>query len=113
MIPVTYLACPYSHPDPVVRRMRFEICNHAAGALMAQGHAVYSPISHSHPIALAHDLPAGWDFWQRQDMAMLERCQRLAVLMLPGWRDSVGVMAEIREALRLGLPVEYVGEATR
>jgi hypothetical protein len=108
MTPVTYLAGPYSDPDPIVRRLRFDALNRAAGQLMAAGVLVYSPISHSNPIALAWDLPTGWDWWQRQDMAMLERCQRLVVLTLDGWRDSVGVQAEIRAARFLGIQEEYM-----
>ena len=100
-----YLACPYSHQDPVVRAARFEVANLAAGRLMDEGHLVFSPISHTHPVALAYGLPTGFDYWERYDRAMLSRCSRLVVLTLDGWVESVGVNAEIRISQEFGLPV--------
>ena len=75
---------------------------------MATGELVFSPISHTHPIAEAGGLPLGWDFWERYDRAMLDACRRVVVLMLNGWRESVGIQAEIGLAWRMGLPVEYM-----
>lgn len=46
-----YLCHPYSHPDPAVRRQRFESANDLAGRLMRSGFVVFSPLSHSVPIA--------------------------------------------------------------
>jgi len=75
---------------------------------MGQGLLIFSPISHSHPIALAGDLPLGFDYWEKYDRAMLERCSGLIVLMLDGWKESVGVQAEIRIAEELGLDISFV-----
>ena len=105
---ITYLAVPYSHPDPAVRQARFETVNEVAARMMAEGHYVFSPISHTHPIAMAGDLPKGWEFWSEYDRQMLMRCSRLVVLMLDGWRESVGVQAEIRIASGWNMPIEYV-----
>ena len=109
---VVYLACPYSHPDPAVRESRFQAVNRAAGQLMAAGTFVFSPISHTHPIAEAHDLPGNWAFWGAYDRAMISRCSRLLVLQLDGWEESVGVQAEIAIAREVGLPVEFVTSAS-
>ncbi len=104
---LTYLASPYSDPSPEVEHARFlEACKHAA-QMMAQGILVFSPIAHSHPIALAGDLPRGWDFWERPCMAMLGPSERLVVLMLDGWRESVGVTAEIKNMIDAGKQVMY------
>lgn len=105
---IVYLAVPYSHPDPAVRRQRFEQVNVVAGRLMRDGVHVFSPISHTHPIAEACDLPKGFDFWRHYDMAFLLTCCKVIVLMLDGWRESVGVAAEIEIATGLGLPIEYM-----
>jgi len=104
---LVYLACPYSHPDPAVRLERFNAANRAAARLMASGVYVFSPISHTHPIALAGDLPLGWDFWQGYDRAVLACCERLLVLMLDGWESSVGIRAEIALAQEMGIPVVH------
>ena len=57
-----YLACPYSHPDNNVREHRFKMANRAAAKLMGEGHIIYSPISHTHPIAVEGDLPLDWAY---------------------------------------------------
>ena len=105
---LVYLATPYTHPDSQVRERRFREVSRVAGDMMRQGIHVFSPISHTHPIALAGCLPKGWEFWQAQDFAMLRACSKLAVLMQDGWQDSVGVQAEMALAREMGLPVEFI-----
>lgn len=105
-----YLASPYSHHDAAVRQHRFEEACRAAAALLKAGLAVFSPIAHSHPIA-AHGLPTSWEYWSRLDREYLARCDVLAVLTLPGWRESIGVQGEIAIAGELGLPVVFVSPA--
>lgn len=104
---IVYLAVPYSHPDQSVRERRFQAANVKAAKLMAEGRHVFSPISHSHVIALAHSLPVTWKFWRDQDMAVLRHCCALVVYQLDGWDRSVGVRAEIEAATSLGIPIEY------
>jgi hypothetical protein len=106
--PLVYLACPYSHPDPAVREERFHASNRAAAQLMGQGIMVFSPISHTHPIAVAGDLPKGWDFWERYDRAVLSCCCKVVILQIDGWEQSTGVQAEIRIAVEMGIPVEFL-----
>lgn len=103
-----YLASPYSHADPAVRQQRFETVCFVAANLMREGTHVYSPIAHTHPIALKGDLPKGWDFWEAFDRKMLAACQECWVVMMDGWRESKGVQAEIKIAEEMGLPVKYV-----
>lgn len=103
-----YLAVPYSDPDPAVREERFHVVNEAAAVLMGQGLYVFSPISHTHPIAAAGALPLGWDFWEGYDREMLSACGALVVLCLDGWNRSTGVTSEIAIAEELGLPVFFV-----
>lgn len=102
-----YLASPYSHPDPAVRLARFEAANRAAGELMRQGLIVFSPISHSHPIATICDLPLEFDFYMASARYFIQRARMMIVLTLQGWMESRGVMAEIDMARDYGLPVEY------
>lgn len=105
---LVYLATPYSHPDPAVRLQRFHRVNLMAARLMEKGFRIFSPISHTHPIAEAGDLPLDWAFWQQYDRAMLAACAAMIVYRQPGWEDSIGVAAETTLARELGLPIMYV-----
>ncbi len=102
-----YLASPYSHIDPAVREQRFQIASRVAADLFRRGHLVFSPVSHSHAIAI-HGLPADWEFWRPFDILMLMACDELVVLMLDGWRESRGVWAEVNLAKKRGLPISYL-----
>lgn len=105
-----YLGAPYSHPKAAVREFRFHQANVAAAKLMAQGRVVFSPISHSHPIAAYLDdaLLLDHEFWMRQDLGILEKAERLIVLRVEGWERSRGVTAEIAHAEQHGIPIEYM-----
>jgi hypothetical protein len=104
-----YLASPYQHPDPRVRRRRFEAACQAAAKLMLRGEVVFSPIAHSHNIA-RYLPPKGLDFWLNHDLPILRICNRLVVLCLSGWESSEGIEREIgeAEAKMYGMPVEYM-----
>lgn len=108
--PLVYLACPYSHPERAVRVARFEAANRAAGVLMRGGLLVFSPISHTHPIAEAGGLPLGWEFWEAFDRAYLGISHSVYVLRVDGWRESKGVTAELRIAAEMGLPVSFIDD---
>lgn len=103
-----YLATPYSHSDKAVMESRFDQACKIAGMLMAEGHTVFSPIAHTHPIAVRCDLPRGWDFWHKYDIAMLEASSKLIVAKMEGWEQSRGISGEIEIAKSLGLPIEYM-----
>ena len=103
-----YLATPYSDVDPEVRKERFQTVNRVAAKLIQGGHHVFSPISHTHPIALEGDLPLGWDYWEEYDRKMLSVCSEMFVVRLPGWEESTGVRAEMDIAKEMGIPVRYL-----
>lgn len=107
-----YLASPYAHADPAVMQARYEAAVRVAGSLMREGVAVYSPIAHNHPIAQAVDLPRTWDFWRRMDLPILMTASALYVLCLDGWRESIGVSAEIEFVGRMGKPIVYLPDET-
>lgn len=103
-----YLVTPYSDPDPAIRQARFEFVNKVAAKLMSEGLLVFSPISHTHPIALAGKLPTGWKFWADYDFTLIEWCDEVYVLKREGWKESIGVTAEIKIAKELHKPVTYI-----
>lgn len=105
---LVYLATPYSSPDAQVMHDRFMSVNLVAAKLMSQGTHIFSPISHTHPIALAGDLPRGWEFWRTYDEAIMGCCCKMIVLFLPGWQESKGIQEEMTLAKTLGIPIEFI-----
>ncbi len=91
-----YLGCPFSHPNHSVRRMRKLYADRVAAKLMEK-YAVFSPLSHSYPIAKAMDpgLMQDHNFWMKQDLPWLEQSQELHVMGLDGWDKSSGLQKEI------------------
>jgi hypothetical protein len=101
-----YIAIPYSHPCPVIRFARFETANMIAAELMRSGEMVFSPISHSHPIA-QYGLPKDYEFWEKFDDWFLSKCDKMIIVQFWGWEDSIGVKREIQKANMLGVKIEY------
>jgi len=111
--PLTYLASPYSSPDGMLRLMRYEINIHATAYLITtQGWNVFSPIVHSHPLAVIAGMNGDWNFWREIDRGYLQVSERLVVLRLPGWEESIGVTAERHIAHEFGIPTVYLEYAT-
>lgn len=104
-----YLAAPYSHPEHAIRARRYLYATQAANQLMRRGLLVYSPLTHGHTLAALGGLGSDFAAWREHCLSFIRHwAQELYVLTLPGWRDSIGVTAEIAEAESLGLPVGYV-----
>lgn len=104
-----YLASPYSHHDPDVREERYLAACKATARLMEEGHVVFCPIAHSHPIeVLGMQGVQSGSFWKRQDIAILRHASELMVLCIEGWKESTGIKWEIETAGQLGIPVSYV-----
>lgn len=101
-----YLASPYSHVDPFVREQRFQAVSLTAATLLRDGHLVFSPVTHGHPL-VHFGLPGDWSFWEQHARWYLQHCQGVLVLMLPGWQESVGVQSEIALAQQFEKPVWY------
>jgi hypothetical protein len=103
-----YLATPYSHADPEVRRKRFQAVTIKAGELMSEGLHIFSPITHCHPIAIVSSLPTNWSYWKDYCNKTLSMCNELFVYQLDGWETSQGVTAEIDLARELEIPIQYI-----
>ena len=102
-----YLAAPYSHPDSTVRVARFNAVTRYAADLLKQGVMVFSPITHSYPIACVSDIGDSFAVWEQWNLDMLRRCDELWVLQLDGWKESIGVEREITEAIAMEIPRQY------
>jgi len=89
---IAYLASPYSDKSTAVQYDRYSMAVSAVAALVRNGCFVFSPIVHSHPVAMLSDMPGDYAYWQDFDEAMLRRCDRMIVLKLQGWRISPDVL---------------------
>ena len=107
---IVYLATPYSHPDKYKRLMRFDIACEVAAWAMSQGYTVFCPIAHSHPIAayLPKELLLSHEFWMKQDLPLLAKCDEVWVYPNDAADVSRGVAREIEDAKRLGIKVRYI-----
>lgn len=103
-----YLATPYTN-YPRGLDGAFIDASRIAGRLIQDGHAVFSPICHSHPIAKFGGIDAiDHDLWMRIDRVMWDRCDELLVAKLPGWDQSRGIAKEIEHFIACGKPVKYL-----
>jgi hypothetical protein len=108
---IVYLACPYTHPDPNVRRERFVSATTVAAILIGQGRIIYSPITMTHPIdlLLAGDgKTLGSDYWVLFDEAFMDMCAEMFVIQIEGWRDSEGIRREMEYFKSQGKPIRFV-----
>jgi hypothetical protein len=71
--------------------------------LWEKGHAVICP--HLNSAHMEVDCKATWQDYINGDLNMISRCDGL--VMVPGWEDSKGAIAEHEYALSLGIPIWY------
>ncbi len=107
---LVYIATPYSHSDPDIRLSNFQRANKLAAWAMQKGHCVFSPISHSVPVAeyLPPELLLDFEWWMQMDLPILRKCDALFVYPPDAALTSRGVAREVEEAKALGIPVRYL-----
>jgi hypothetical protein len=103
-----YLGIPYTGTEEA----SFKLANQVAGKLMKEGHVVYSPISHCHPIAKQCGLPTDWEYWKENGEAFIGWCDALFIITAEGWTISTGLIAEGRIAHNLNKMVTYIDPET-
>ena len=103
--PLAYLATPYTrYPRGIWHA--FIDASTLAARLMAAGVRVYSPIAHTHPLAIFSGLdPLDLKLWLPFDEAMMTAAHVLIVGKLDGWDTSRGVAHEIKFFERHGKPI--------
>jgi hypothetical protein len=102
-----YLAAPYTHPDPKVVEERMATFCQVDASLCRQGLITVSPLS-KHWMKDHVDIPLTWDFWKNYSEKLLEKCDALYVIMMPGWKESEGVLGEIDLAKKMSKEIKYL-----
>lgn len=93
--PFYYLATPYTK-YPLGIEKAFEHAATIAGNLVKQGYRVYSPIAHTHPLAIFGGIaPLDHKIWLPFDETMMRACDALIAAKMDGWQTSYGVQHEI------------------
>jgi hypothetical protein len=101
---LAYLGQPYAHTSTIVQSVRGTLACVVSGELNRRGIPNFSPIAHSYRIH--HAPPNGWV--KALDLPILRICNSLKVLMIAGWRESVGLAEEIKFATEHGIEIEYL-----
>ena len=103
-----YVATPYSkYPTGLDAAWR-AACEQTV-ILFRAGIPAFSPIVHTHPIALAGNFdPLDLDLWLRVDRPMMAAAHGLIMCRLPSWQESSGMEHERRFFAERGLPVYYM-----
>jgi len=110
MSKIIYLAIPYTWNA----ELSFKIANEVAAQKMKEGHTVFSPISHSHPISKNMTKKEQFDqeLWMRQDLPMLRKCDELLLVSIGKHGDhlistSKGCQRELSEAKIANIPISH------
>ena len=104
-----YLCSVYSlNAGAELMEKRYNYAAKRTALFMKEGHTIFCPINHCHPIAVQWDMPKTWEFWRRHDLNYIAASDEVWVLMMPNWRDSIGITAEIEFAELMGKKITYI-----
>lgn len=110
--PLIYVASPYSRFERGLEEAFREVCCVTA-VLIDQGIGAYSPIAHTHPIAVHGGLdPLDHSKWMKFDAIMMQKSDALVVAMMDGWETSKGIQQEIQTFLDADKPVYFLDVST-
>lgn len=103
-----YLATPYSKYPGGLEAAFIEACR-ATAKLIREGRRVYSPIAHTHPVAIHGGIdPYDHGIWLPADAPFMDTAEGLIVVKMKGWEESYGISEEIKAFELAGKPIEYM-----
>ena len=107
-----YIASPYISEDESIMRNRVEAVTEVVKLISANVEWIFpfSPIMYTHDLSLSMNKKpcAGWYLY---DMGALNKADRMLVLKLDGWENSIGIGKEIAFAKGKGIPISYATAA--
>lgn len=108
MSKIIYLATPYTHKDESVVEERYKMTANKCAELISSGLVVISPIFYGHNLLKYKEMPGDWQFWQNFCESFLRKSDELWIYMIDGWDESTGILAEIKIAKEMNIPVLYI-----
>lgn len=107
-----YAASPYSKFAGGIAAAHIA-ASKLAGRLLIRGIPVYSPIAHSHPIAIYAGIdPYSHDIWLPICEPMMAAAHGILVATMPGWEESRGIAHELAWfRARPGKVIRYLTDA--
>lgn len=82
------------------------------GELLRHGVKAYSPITHTHPIAIYGGIdPLDHDIWLPFDATLMHAADGMIVLQMEGWESSYGIKHEIAVFTSADKPIVYIDPA--
>ncbi|MDB5584864.1 MAG: hypothetical protein JWR80_10040 [Bradyrhizobium sp.] len=103
-----YVATPYSKYVGGIETAFIDACKLTA-RMMQLGLKVYSPIAHTHPLAIHGGLdPLDHTIWLPFDAAMIAKSDAMIVAQMDGWQTSEGIKHEVHAFKDAGKPIFYV-----
>lgn len=107
-----YLATPYTKYHLGIDAA-FVHAAEVSARLLQRGVRVYSPIAHTHPLAIYGNLdPLDHTIWLPFDEAMMDAADCLIVARMKGWDESFGVKHEIEFFAREKKPIIHIDPVT-
>lgn len=106
--PLIYVGTPYTKYAAGIDAA-FVDASKLTAQLMRAGLKVYSPIAHTHPLAVHGGMdPLDLSIWLPFDGAMIDKSDAMIVAMLRGWETSTGIRHEIHAFIESSKPVFFL-----
>lgn len=103
-----YLATPYSK-YPAGIEAAFILAAAQCALLLKAGIPVFSPIAHTHPVAIHGDIdPYSHAVFLPADAPMMDAADVLVVVMAETWQESFGIAHEIEAFTKAGKRIVYM-----
>jgi len=103
-----YLATPYTLYPKGIEQAFTDACE-VTGYLVKQMLPIFSPIVHSHPVALESGIePRDGDFWLLAQFPFMKACTCLLVAEMDGWAVSRGVGEEMKTFTAMNKPIYHL-----
>lgn len=106
--PMIYIAAPFTSPDEFVMDRRYHQTQRYCVEMFHDGYVVFSPVVHWYYPAKWAGMRGNFAPFKNYCLSMLAKADEMLILMLPGWKDSIGVRAEIDFATEREIVTRYV-----